>query len=513
MLKKEDSLKKRYFYKLITNFGGMLMGLITAGITPRALGPVSYGNYSYLTNFFNQVVSFLEMGTSIGFYSKLSKRQKESGLVTFYIYFSTIISILIILFVFIAYKTRVHNLFWPNQNMIFVILAAVFGLLTWFTQILNKITDAYGLTVHAEVIKLIQRALSVMILLFLYFWGMLNLRNYFYFQIFISLLLIIALWLLSKQKHSTINWKLNFAQVVNYIKEFYEYSHPLFVYALIGLIVGIVDRWMLQYFSGSEQQGFYGLSYTIGSFCFLFTSAMQPLLMREFSISHGNNDILKMRILFRKYIPLLYSIAAYFSCFIAIQAKNVIYIFGGNKYASAVLPVAIMAFYPIHQTYGQLSGSVFYATEQTRIYRNIGTFTMVIGLIVSYFLLAPKNMFGLEAGAFGLALKMVIVQFIGVNIQLFFNAKYLNISFSKYFFHQILSLVLLSSISFFSYFLIEFTKLNFFNVLIKFILSGMIYTGIVITFVFFLPEVFGLNRADVGYIFDLVIKRKKGENN
>ena len=33
----EDSLKKRFFYKLSTNFGGFLLSLITMGMVPRAL--------------------------------------------------------------------------------------------------------------------------------------------------------------------------------------------------------------------------------------------------------------------------------------------------------------------------------------------------------------------------------------------------------------------------------------------------------------------------------------------
>ena len=129
----------------------------------------------------------------------------------------------------------------------------------------------------------------------------------------------------------------------------------------------MVDRWLLQVFSGSVQQGLYGLSYQIGAICFLFTGAMTPLITREFSIAYAKQDIPHMAYLFRRYIPLLYGIAAFFSCFIAMQAENVAYIFGGAKFHDAALAIAIMSLYPIHQTYGQLGSSVFYATAQTRL--------------------------------------------------------------------------------------------------------------------------------------------------
>jgi hypothetical protein len=78
-----------------------------------------------------------------------------------------------------------------------------------------------------------------------------------------------------------------------------------------------------------------------------------------------------------------------------------------------------MTFYPIHQTYGQLSSSIFYATGQTKLYSNIGIITILAGLPVTYLLIAPADKMGLNAGATGLAIKMVLLNFISVNIQVF----------------------------------------------------------------------------------------------
>jgi len=81
---KEASLKKRYFAKLSTNLIGLGIGLITQAVIPRGLGPKAYGDFSFLSSFFIRVVGFLDMGTSIGFYTKLSQRQQDFGLVSFY---------------------------------------------------------------------------------------------------------------------------------------------------------------------------------------------------------------------------------------------------------------------------------------------------------------------------------------------------------------------------------------------------------------------------------------------
>jgi len=128
-------------------------------------------------------------------------------------------------------------------------------------------------------------------------------------------------------------------------------------------------------------------------------------------------------------------VAAYFACFLAVQADKIIYLMGGKNFQRAHLPVAVMFFYPIHQTYGQLSGSVFPATGETIRYRNIGIILMLLGLPLTYVLLAPERMLGLNAGANRLAIKMVVLQALAVNVQLYFTAWTLNLNFRRYVAH------------------------------------------------------------------------------
>lgn len=309
------------------------------------------------------------------------------------------------------------------------------------------------------------------------------------------------LWIIKKHVASLrVCWKISRDQILAYAKEFYQYSHPLFIYALVGLFVGILDRWLLQIFSGSVQQGFYGLSYQIGAICFLFTSAMTPLIMREFSIAYAKRDLTQMAHLFRRYIPLLYGIAAFFSCFIAMQAENVAYIFGGAKFNDAALAIAIMAFYPIHQTYGQLSASVFLAAGQTGLYRNIGVSFIIIGLPVTYFLIAPVAMMGINAGSTGLAIKMVAIQFVAVNVQLYFNSKFLQLSFSKYFAHQVLCIGCLLLVAFVTFNMVNYFHLSS-NKLINFFISGIAYSVVIAVLTYFVPAIFGLTHKDINNIF------------
>ena len=267
-----DSLRKRYVYKLSTNLIGLVISLVTQAIIPRGLGPRAYGDFNFLTNFFNQIVGFLDMGTSICFYTKLSQRPREVSLVSFYLFFSGLVSLTVIGFVSIIQGTYTGGLIWPNQKIIYIYLAAVWGILTWFVKVLNKMADAYGITVSTEIARMVQKVLGLILIILLFVFHQLQLANFFFYHYVIMAFLILTFsWIMKRTGHSLKQgWKLSVDRVKTYIREFYQYSNPLFVFALVGLIVGIFDRWLLQVFSGSVEQGFFGLSYQIGFLCFLY---------------------------------------------------------------------------------------------------------------------------------------------------------------------------------------------------------------------------------------------------
>ena len=183
---KVDSLQKRYIYKIFSNLLGLLIGLMTQAIIPRGLGPKAYGDFSFLSNFFTQFVGFFDMGSSIGFYTKLSQRQKDIGLITFYVSFAIFVSITVLMFVFIINFTPFASKIWPNQLIFFVYLAAIWGIFSWLISILEKMVDAFGLTVPAEITRMAQKILGGTIILGLFFSNHLSLRNFFFTTMYCS---------------------------------------------------------------------------------------------------------------------------------------------------------------------------------------------------------------------------------------------------------------------------------------------------------------------------------------
>jgi len=508
---REDSLKKRYAYKLLTNLIGFGFSIITAGIIPRGLGPKLYGDYNFLTNFFTQTVSFFNSGTSFAFYTIISQRQREYGIIRFYWGFLLAVSLLVIIFISFSCSTKLNIYFWPDQEIGFIFLAAFFSLLIWQHQTVSSLIDAYALTTKGEIARIAQRALAVGLLLLMFFSKQFSLFNFFAYNYVILTFLIFVWWRILHNNFIPLFPKehLKTQKRKEYIKEFYSYSSPLIVYAALGLVVGVLDRWLLQLYSGSIQQGFFGLSFRIGAICLMFTSAMTPLITREFAISFEKNDIPAMARLFRKYVPMLYSIAAYFGCFVVFAADKITFILGGEKYQQAGMTVAIMALYPIHGTYGQLCGSLFYSTGQTKTYRNVGIIFMLLGLPVVYFLIAPTDKLGLNAGATGLAIKMVTINFLWVNVLLYIMARFLGLPFWRYLGHQVLSMVCLLGCAGLATIFIDQGFGGHDQVILSFVLSGFLYTVLVSMVLFAKPMIFGLKRRDIRTILQFAVERIK----
>jgi len=487
----ESSLKKRYVTKLLASVVSGVIGLIILAIVPRAIGPVAFGQFVYLQQFMTKVIGFLDAGSSIAFFTKLSAKSERKELISFYLSYS--IFVLICLCAFISVNDYFgYTSYWlPDISDRYIYWGVGFGFLTWFSQVCIKISDAYALTVSVELIKIFHKIFSLCLLVYLINFLSFDLEMYFYFHIVtISLFLLIISYLFFNKKIFTRQvFSFQYVRFKSIFLEFVNYCSPLLFYSIVGLFVGLFDIWLLQSMGGAIQTGYYGLAYSIAAMCFIFTGAMTPIITREFSKYFELKDLETMRVLFERFIPMLYSLAAYFAVFIAFQSENVLSLFTDGEFNDAYAVLMVIALYPIHQTYGQLSGSIFYATGQTKLYRNIGILSMLIGFILTLMLV-----YLLDLNALGLAFKMVISQIIGVNIQLYFNVKLLGLDMKKFVWHQLYSVVIFAIAANFSIALVDVS-----SPFLSFFASGVIYTLCVLLFFYIYPNLFSVTRKEIQY--------------
>lgn len=508
MKKTEDSLQKRYLFKLIANFISIPVGLFSEMIVPRSLGSARYGDFTFLTNQFSYFTNLLENGVSTAFYTKLSQRLNEPTLVKFYWFYAFLVSLLLFLSVPVLSVFGQLERFFPKQEVPYIWLGLGYGLLLWNSRIISQMVDAYGLTTKGEMITIIQKILGAVLIAILFFFEKLSLRNFFFYHYFLMFLSGAGwAWVLLSNKIAVIPFiKLTFEQIKIYVKEFYVFIHPLITLSVVGALVSFLDTWLLQQFAGSQEQGYFGLAYRLSAVSFLAASAMIPLITREFSIAFEQKNKELLRQLFDKNMPLLYFIVCYFSVFLAFNASKITAVFGGDDFKNAGAAFTLMALYPIHQIYGQMTGALTSATNQTKLYRNVGIVTNLISLPLGFFLIAKPQYFGLDLGALGLAIKFVATQFVGVSVLLWFCVKYLELSFGKFMFHQIYTFLGLAFLAYITHYFSDFILVSS---TFTFLFSGFSYSILVILLIYAFPSLLNTNRTEIKKMLFLLKEKIK----
>lgn len=496
-----DSIKKRYFFKLLAGGVNLVASFVIHALIPRGLGITLYGAYSFINDFFLQVINFFDTGTAFGLHVKISQRPKDFGLINFYLIFLLFILVLLFGFVSLACLMGLDSKIWPDQPTYIIFYGLVFAILTMANQIANRILDAQGLTVPGEVKKIIQRSILSILMFLALISGLLTIHLVFVLQ-YLSLTWLTYEWYLILRRSGVYNnvfFIFNPLKLKKYIKEFYNYCHPLFVYTFVGAVFLILDRWVLQFFYGNQQQAYFGLAQVFSYFCLFFTTALTPIITREFAFNYSKSRWNVLRLLYYRGTTLFFFLSIFLAAFVSTHAKEVVALFAGDDFQNAYKVFIIYAMYPPLQTLGQVNGALFYATNRTRAYRNLGIIIFFIGFIFTYLLIFPRKYGGFQLGADGLAVKVIIVQIFSIGIMSYLNARYLRIR--HYLIYQIIGVIVLLIIGCFSRIVVtSFTH----SIITRFILSGCLYVFLSMVLVYVFPRILGFRKLTLTRIVTLL---------
>ena len=491
-----ELLSKRYISKLFSNLLRIPANLLLIIIAPRALGISLYGDFNFITDFFTKFLTFLNLGTLNAFYTKLSKNLNDFKIVRFYgsfILLKSFIAIILVLFVFLF---EYEDVFWPNQKPIFIFLGVFWGILYWIDQVIHRLLDALGLTVESESALIKKSIVSSLVIVSLFYFDTINLLTFYLYHISMFFF-IFFLWNQILNKHNLLFFKknnLSFKIIKKYTYQFYTYSYPLFIGGIFALIIGLLDRWLLQFYFGSVQQGSFSFALKISALGFLFTSTMVPLFTRELSVISKQVEKSGMRNLYLRFVPMFYSISTFIGVFFYFHSETITTIFGGSSFQESRNVVAIMSFYPIHQTFGQMNSAVFFATERTALYRNIGFFSNILGLFLTLLLLIPNTLLNIGSGATGLAMKMLFLQVISTNILSWYNSKYLQISYIKILKYQLIPILSSFLLVYISLIIAKFFTNKFMLLLMA---SALIYLVFLVMMVYSFPSIIRSERREI----------------
>jgi O-antigen/teichoic acid export membrane protein len=441
--------KKRFLVSFIANFFKAGLGAVTSFIIARQLGPDETGRMFFLLFSFASFKGLFDLGTSSAFFTFLSKENQSVRFIN--IFFCWVFIQFITVFVFVAFliPENYFNLIWVNEDRFTVILAFVASfMLNSVWTITSQMAEAARKTLQVQLIAVLFTGLHVLVIIFLIYFDKLGIHVLFFA---ITLEWFFAGYFSFKLYKPT---KFHNQQSLYEIFQIYkDFCLPLVPSILLSVIYNYADRWMLQNWSGSSEQAYFGIALKVSSIALLATSSLTKIFWKESALLAREGKFDELLSLYKKCSSFLLSVSIFFVAVVHPFTEELIFFTLGASYLGGVETMIVLLFYPIYQSLGQLLGSLMYALEKTVAYSIISSVFMLVSIIVTYVLLAPKTFLipGLNLGSLGLSLKIVLLSILSVNVLYFYICKVLGWPFMVK--NQLLPLILVPIFYLLKYFI------------------------------------------------------------
>ena len=493
------SIKNRFLATITTNVLRAGVSFITGIAIARYLGPENYGHYNFLIGSFTAMVSLVDMGTSTAFYTFISQNSRGKRFYLYYGFWIVLRFCLLLIFVLLV-PDNLREKIWLGQSKEFILLAllAIFSM-NQIWQFAGQAGESIRDTVGVQLRNLVLAASFLICVLVLIKTNLLSLRSLFVTNTVLYFLLAflygVRLYrspVLMSEKNETFR---------DILSQFRIYCVPLILFSLAGFFYTFADYWLLQLFGGAVQQGYYAVGFQFASISLLATTSIIQVFWKEIAEAHAQGNAVRVRNLYQIISRSLLFFGAVISCLLIPFSQEILTLFLGQAYQSAWLPLSLMFLYPIHQSMGQITSIMLMATGKTKTRSAIGVFFIVTSIFTSYVMLAPKDSLipGFNMGATGLAIKMLICQFVEVNLMAFFVSRFINAAYDWG--HQLVLLILLPlgylcklvAGSIMSFLLPSYHIISFMAV------SGLVYIISVAFLVRFFPSIAGLDKGRISF--------------
>ncbi|MBL8429932.1 MAG: lipopolysaccharide biosynthesis protein [Dechloromonas sp.] len=409
------SFKSRFAITLIAN---VVRGVVTLGLgvmLARLFGATDYGRIAFLLATFMALKQLLDLGSSSAFYTLLSQ-QSRSGifLLQFWFFFlgKYLLTAAVIFWVFP--DSWVQSL-WHGEQKSLVALAMMATAMQfdmWPNAM--QMPESQRKTVKVQPIYIGALLMQVLSVAGLYWTNYLTLGNY--------LASVAILWFfaatLAAFLYEPERDPEKFQNTKQTLREYIEFCKPIAPFLFVGFISDFLDRWMLQEWGGSQQQGFLAISQQISGVTLIITASIIKMVWKEVAEALQRDDLESAKQIYMVTKKNMFLVGAFIACGVIPWSEEVLRLVYGNEYIPAWGVLVAMMMYSIHQSLGQFEGAFIMASGKTRIGLIFNTAMIPFGPMVSYLLLSPTHLSELlpPMGALGLALKMVLFQIFSVNV-------------------------------------------------------------------------------------------------
>ena len=411
----KDSVRRRFAFTLATNLVRAGLNFMTGMLIARWLEPARYGSLAFLLGTFVGIRQLLELGSSSAFFTFLSQRARSGQFIRLFWGWMLLQFLIPLLALGFLFPTQWIDVIWRGESRGLVLLAFVAVFMQYnLWPAVQQMGEAQRETVRVQGAGALVALVHFAAMMALWWLGRLGIYAVFLAIAVEYFLAATAVGLTLPARSAAPE-----AETARDILGMYlGYCWPLIPYAIFGFAHEFADRWLLQKHGGAVEQAYYAVGAQFGAIAMLATTSILRIFWKEIAEAYHQQNHERAGQLYRKVSRLLYFTGSVIAGFLIPWSEALLREILGAAYAGGATTLAVMFLYPVHQSMGQIGGTMLYATERTKELVIIGIAFIFLSMTATYFVLAPRtaSIPGLGLAAEGLAWKMVIMQFIQVNV-------------------------------------------------------------------------------------------------
>lgn len=499
----------------MSTFANLIRGGLTFFTTlfvARVLGPEHYGNYAFLLGSFTAVRALLEMGTASAFYTFISKRPRAFAFYISYAIWQLIQFTLPFLVIAFIFPQTWLDAIWVGQEKDLILLAfsAIFlQQMIWPT--LSQIGESNRLTQRVQTFNICISAGNLFLAVGAWALEMLTVSLLFWILLFQYLAVLIPAF----KVFSVFKTEKEPLDIRAMLGEYLAYCLPLILVSWLGFAYEFTDRWLLQYFGGSEEQAFFMVGYRFAAIGLLTTTSMLNIFWKEIAEAQETQNLARLQTLYRRVSRFLYTISAIICGFLVPWSEAIASLILGSSYTAAASVIAVMFVFSAHASLGQVNGTFILASGKTKAHLVQGSIFMAISIPISYLVQAPHSAFipGFHLGSLGMAWKALILNVAQVNFIAWWIAKQNGWKFDWA--YQVVSLAGSLGLGWLSYELaMGINSMLALNIYLQTSIALVIYVVMIVAFIWLLPWLIGFSRNDIKNMTSKLIHslKAKGQN-
>ena len=425
-------------------FFNILRGGITFATTmllARYLGAEDYGRMAFLLASFLAFKSLMDMYSSHAFFTFLSQKVRSKKFINMYWLWMGLQLFFSLCLIGFMLPDWVLAIVWVNESRFLIIFALIATFMqqgAW--QVASQMAEAQRETIKVQKLGTIIIASHLIIILLLHYLEALTLP--------ILFVLLTVQWAFGALFAARIyvgndNVSDTFSTA---IFEFWVYCKPLIPYVWLAAAGDFLDRWMLQTWGGNTEQGYYAAALNIMVVMSLAVVSVIRIFWKEIAEAYHQRDMALVELLYQRTTRLVYFFGAFIVGASLPWSSEIIVTLLGHEYTGGSITFMLMILYTAHQGLGQLNAVVLFATANSKLQTIIGSISIIFSFLLAYYILAPETVLipGLNMGAAGLAWKMLIMNFLTVNVFGYFLARKFDWKYEWFFQFLVLGVLILA---------------------------------------------------------------------